>query len=171
MNHECSGHAHEKCNWEVMDVLTSLTVEITSQSTVGSHSVVSDSLQPRGLQHTRLPCPSQSAGVCSNSCPLSGWCHPTISSSITPFSSCLQSFLASGPFTMLKLYQITACVYQSIRWYALNIFNFYLSVIPQQAESAHKAGPHINVTSDINVYLLCVHTRTSTKRILATRTH
>ena len=53
------------------------------------------SLQPHGLQHTRLPCPSLSPRVCSNSCPLSQWCHPIISSSVTPFSSCLQSFSAS----------------------------------------------------------------------------
>ena len=56
-----------------------------------SHSVVSDSLQPHGLQHVRYPCPSRSPRVCSNSCSLS-WCHPTISSSVTPFSSCPQSF-------------------------------------------------------------------------------
>ena len=63
-----------------------------------SHSVVSDSLWPHELQHTRLPCPSLSPTVCSNSCPLSWWCHPTISSSIIPFSFCLQSFPASGSF-------------------------------------------------------------------------
>ena len=57
-----------------------------------SHSVVSSSLWPHGLQHTRLPCPSPTPGAYSNSCPLSWWCHPTISSSIVPFSSCLQSF-------------------------------------------------------------------------------
>ena len=56
---------------------------------------MSDSLQPRELQHARLPCPSPSPQVCSNSCPLSQWCHPTISSSVTPFSSCPQSFPAS----------------------------------------------------------------------------
>ena len=60
--------------------------------------VVSDSLQPHGLKNTRLPCPSPSPGVCSNSCMLSRWCHPTISSSVIPFSPCLRSFLASGPF-------------------------------------------------------------------------
>ena len=65
-----------------------------------SHSVMSNSLQPHGLQHARLPCPSLSPGVCSNSCPLSQWCHPTISSSVIPFSSCLQSFPASGSFPM-----------------------------------------------------------------------
>ena len=62
-----------------------------------SHSVMSDSLQPHGLQHTRLPCPSPTPGTCSNSCPLSQWCHPTISSSVIPFS-CLKSFPASGSF-------------------------------------------------------------------------
>ena len=60
-----------------------------------SHSVISDSLWPHGLQHTRLPCPSLYPGVCSTSCPLSRWCHPTISSSIIPFSSCPQSFPGS----------------------------------------------------------------------------
>ena len=57
-----------------------------------NHSVVSDSLWPHGLQHARLPCPSPSPGICSNSCPSSQWCHPTISSSVVPFSFCLQSF-------------------------------------------------------------------------------
>ena len=66
--------------------------------------VMSDSLQPRGLQHTRLPCPSLFPGACSNSCPSSQWCHPTISSSIIPFSSCLQSFPASGSFQMSQLF-------------------------------------------------------------------
>ena len=63
-----------------------------------SRSVTSDSLWPHGLQHTRLPCPLQTPGACSNSCPSSHWCHPTTSSSIVPFSSCLQSFPASGSF-------------------------------------------------------------------------
>ena len=59
---------------------------------------MSDSLRPHGLQHARLPCLSLSPGICSNSCPLSWWCHPTISSSLAPFSSCPQSFSASGFF-------------------------------------------------------------------------
>ena len=63
-----------------------------------SCSVMSDSLQPHGLQHARLPCPSPTPWACSNSCPLSWWCHPTISSSVIPFSSHLQSFPASGSF-------------------------------------------------------------------------
>ena len=63
-----------------------------------SRSVVSGSLRPQGLQHTRPPCPSPTPRVYSNSCPLSRWCHPTISFSVLPFSSCLQSFQASGSF-------------------------------------------------------------------------
>ena len=69
-----------------------------------SRSVVSDSLWPYGLQHARLPCPSPSPGACSNSCPLSQWCYPTISSSVIPFSSCSQSFPASGSFLMSQLF-------------------------------------------------------------------
>ena len=69
-----------------------------------SHSVMSDSLQPHRLQHARLPCPSPSPGACSNSCPLSQWYHPTISSSVIPFSSCLQSFPASGSFPKSQLF-------------------------------------------------------------------
>ena len=66
---------------------------------------MSDSLWPRGLQHTRLPCPSQSPGACSNSCPLRQWCHRTILSSVIPFSFCLQSFPASGSFLMGRLFE------------------------------------------------------------------
>ena len=76
-----------------------------SHSTVQfSRSVISDSLQPHALQHTRPPCPSPTSGVYSNPCPLSQWCHPTISSSVVPFSSCLRSFPASGPFPMSQLF-------------------------------------------------------------------
>ena len=63
-----------------------------------SCSVVSDSLPPRGLQHASLPCPSPTPGAYSDSCPSSQWCHPTSSSSVVPFSSCLHSFPASGFF-------------------------------------------------------------------------
>ena len=66
--------------------------------------VVSDSWRLRGLQHTRLPCPSLSPWACSNSCPLNRRCHPTISSSVVPFSSCLQSFPASGSFPMSQFF-------------------------------------------------------------------
>ena len=69
-----------------------------------SCSVVSNSLRPHELQDARLPCPSPSPGAYSNSCPSSRWCHPTISSSVIPFSSCLQSFPASGSFQMSHLF-------------------------------------------------------------------
>ena len=65
-----------------------------------SCSVMSDSLRPHEPQHARLPCPSPTTGVHPNSCPLSRWCHPTISSSVIPFSSCPQSLPASGSFQM-----------------------------------------------------------------------
>ena len=79
---------------------------------------MSNSLQPHGLQHARLPSPSPTPGVYSNSCPLSRWCHPTISSSVVPFSSCPQSFPASGPFPMSQL---------CIRWPKYWSFNFNIS--------------------------------------------
>ena len=69
-----------------------------------SCSVVSDSLRPHELQHTRPPCPSPTPRVYPNSCPLSQWCHPTISSSVIPFSSCLQSFPTSGSFQMSQTF-------------------------------------------------------------------
>ena len=65
---------------------------------------MSDSLRPLGLQHFRLPCPLPYPRVCTNSCPLSGWCHPTILSSLITFSSCLQSFPASGSFPVSWLF-------------------------------------------------------------------
>ena len=69
-----------------------------------SHSVVSDSLQPHEPQYARSPCPSPTPGVYPKSFPLSRWCHPTISSSVFPFSSCPQSFPASGSFQMSQLF-------------------------------------------------------------------
>ena len=69
-----------------------------------SHKVISNSLWPPGLQHVKLPCPSPSPRVCSNSCPLSQWCHPTIWSSVVPFSSCLQSSPASGSSPVSQLF-------------------------------------------------------------------
>ena len=87
-----------------------------------SCSVGSDSLRPHGLQHARPPCRSLTPGVHSNSCPLSRWCHPTISSSVVPFSSCLQSFPASGSFkTISSLHQVAKVLefqlqHQSFQW-------------------------------------------------------
>ena len=83
-------------------VFTENSFPYKSHSVQFSHSVVNNSLQPHGRQHTRLPCPLTTPGACSNSSPLSQWCHPTISSSFVPFSSCLQSFPAPGSFPMSR---------------------------------------------------------------------
>ena len=69
-----------------------------------SCSVISKHLQPHGLQHAKPPCPSLTPGAGSNSCPLNWWCHPTVSLSVVPFSSCLQSFPASGSFPMSRFF-------------------------------------------------------------------
>ena len=85
----------------MVDVITGLLVSsphFSHSSVQFSCSVLSNSLRPHGLQHARPPCPSPTPGAYTNSCPLSQWCHPTISSSVVPFSFCLQSFLASGSF-------------------------------------------------------------------------
>ena len=85
-----------------------------------SCSIVSNSLRPHGLQHARPPCPSPAPRVYSNSCPLSWWCHPTISSSVIPFSSHLQSFPASGSFQMSQFFTSQVLEFQlqhqSFQW-------------------------------------------------------
>ena len=88
------------CNmtFPILAISVVLSTIIVFSSVQFSHSVVSDSLWPHGLQHSRPPCPLPTPRACSNSCPLSQWCHPTISSSVIPFSSCPQSFPASGSF-------------------------------------------------------------------------
>ena len=93
---------------------------LTSGSVHFSCSVMSDSSWPHGLQGTRPPCPSPLPGVYPNSCPLSQWCHPTISSSVAPFSSHLQSFPASGSFQMSQLIHI--------RWPKYWSFSFNISL-------------------------------------------
>ena len=85
-------------------IKSSLTVEGNLYIVVAQFLVTSYSLQPHGLQNTRLPCPSPSPRACSKSCPLSWVFHPIISSSVTPFSSCLQSFPASGSFLISRLF-------------------------------------------------------------------
>ena len=83
------------------DMTEQLTLSLSVQF---SRSVVSDSLQSHGLQHARLPCPSPTPSACSNTCPSSWWCHPTISSSVVPFSSCLPFFPASGSFLVSQFF-------------------------------------------------------------------
>ena len=98
------------CNFTI-DVVPVSTLWVNSSTDIQfnsvkfSHSVMSDSLPPHGAQHTRPPCPSPTPGVYSNSCPLSRWCRPTISSSVVPFSSCPQSFRTSGSFQMSRFFK------------------------------------------------------------------
>ena len=89
-----------------------------------SHSGISDSLQSHGLQHARLPCPSPSPRTGSNSCPLSRWCHPIISSSFGPFASCLPSFTASGSFPISRLFRSRG-----------QVLEFQISISPSNEDS------------------------------------
>ena len=89
-----------------------------------SSSVMSDSLWPHGLQHTRLPCPLPIPGACLNSHPSSWWCHPTILSSIVPFSACLQSFPASGSrlpsiFPSIRVFSSESILYT--KWQSIGV--------------------------------------------------
>ena len=95
-----------KCTSPVIKWPIALQKKITRVFLILSvnRSVVSDSLWPHESQHARPPCPSPTPGVYSNSCPLSRWCHPAISSSVIPFSSCPQSLPASGSFSMSQLF-------------------------------------------------------------------
>ena len=108
------GMSSEACFWnqvgakgyspEILGPSTHLSSLLYLLLLLFSHWVVSDSLWPHGLKHTRLPCPSLSPKVCSNSCRLSRWCHPTISCFVAPFSCCPQSFPASGSFLMSQFF-------------------------------------------------------------------
>ena len=88
----------------ISPLMIKLQIVLFISSVLFSCSVTSDSLQPHGLQHAMLPYPSPTPGACSNSCPSRRWCHPTISSSVIPFSSHLQSFPAWGSFQMSQLF-------------------------------------------------------------------
>ena len=96
------------------------TLLFTSLLLLFSCSVVSDSWQPHGLQHARLPCPSPSPSTCSNSCPWSWWCHPTVLSFAVPLSFCLQSFPASGLLQWVgsshRVAKVLELQHQSFQW-------------------------------------------------------
>ena len=111
---------HKQCPLPLGFLSPTPTLHLVSASSLLllSGSVVSDSLRPHGLQHARPPCPSLSPGVCSNSRPLSRWCHLTISFSVISFSSFLQSFPASGSFPMSELFASGA---QSIGAFSFSI--------------------------------------------------
>ena len=108
-----------------------------------SRSVVSNSLRPHELQHARPPCPSPASRVHSNSCPSSRWCHPAISSSVVPFSSCPQSLPASEAFPMSQLFSWGG---QSIGVSAL------ASVLPKNTQD----WSPLEWTGWISVFLICL---------------
>ena len=116
---------------------------------------MSDSLWPRGLQHTRLPCPLPSPGVCTNSCPLNRWCHPTVSSSAVPFSPCLQSLPASGAFVVNHWMPVEPC------------FTLLVSIMPPVSFSG-TLDPGIGHILSENQ---CVHVRRNERRFLPCRVH
>ena len=137
-----------------------------------SRSVVSNSLRPCGLQHARLPCASPSPGACSNSCPLNWWCHPTISSSVVPFSSCLQPFPASGSFLMSWFFtsgsQTTGASvqHQSFQWvFRVNFLSDWLfwspcRDYPRDSQESSPA-PHFESINSLVFSLLYCPTLTS----------
>ena len=95
MSSTTEGGENAKSKWDTL---------VLTYSVRFSHSVMSSSLQPCGLQHSRPPCPSPTPRAYSNSCPLNQWCHPIISTFVVPFSSLLQSFPASGSFQMSQFF-------------------------------------------------------------------
>ena len=110
----CHPNQHIIFLWTTLRETKFSECDLGSTSSVQfSRSVVSDSLRPHGLQHARPPCPSSTPRACWNSYPSSQWCHPTISSSVIPFSFCLQSFPASGSFRMKSVLLIGWPKYRS----------------------------------------------------------
>ena len=113
------------------------TGKLVYSSVQFSCSLVSDSLRPHGLQHARLLCPSPTPRVYSNSCPSSQWCHPTISSSVIPFSSCPQSFPASGSFQMSWFFtsggqSMEFQLHHQSFWWTLRTFRWRLDLLAVQ---------------------------------------
>ena len=114
-----------------------------------SHSVVPNCLRPCGLQHARLPCPSPIPGTCSNSCPSSRWCRSAISSSVSPFSSCLQSFPASGSFPMSQFFasggqsiRASASASKSFQWiFRTDFLQDWLVVSPWSSRDSQESSP------------------------------
>ena len=134
-----------------------------------SCSVRYNTLWPHELQHARVPCPSPTPRACSNSCPLSQWCHPTISSSVIPFSSCPQSFPASGSFQMSQLFTSggrsirvsasTSVLPMNIQdWFPLGLTGLISLLSKDSQESSPTPGfsTHLSlyINSNIHVWLL-----------------
>ena len=116
-------------------------------------------LQPRGLQHARIPCLSLSPGVCPNSCPLSWWCHPTISSSVTPSSPCPQSFPASDSFPISQLFSSggqSTGVLASASVFPMNIQDWFplgftdlTTMCPRDSQESSAAPQFKNINSSV----------------------
>ena len=163
-----------------MDVRVGLSKKLsTKEFMLLNCAVGEDSWESLELQHIRLPCPSQSPGACSNSCPLSQCCHPTISSIVIPFSFCLQSFPTSGSFLMSWLFasggqSIGASVSASVLpvniqgWFPLGLNGLISlqskdsqeSYLTPQFKSIKKAQPSLYPTLHIHLYITCTHSRT-----------
>ena len=125
-------------------------LELSVQSVSFSHSVVSDFLQPHGLQHARLPCPSPSPETYSNSCPLSRWCHPTISKSVVPFSSCLRSSQHRG-LCCESVCRIRWPKYWSLKTQILeNTIQFIITVIKELDLILNAMGGHGRIAHGVD---------------------
>ena len=132
-----------------------------------SCSVMPDSLWSHGLQHTRLPCPSPSPGTCSNSCSLSQWCHATISSSVIPFSSCLQSFPTSRSFPMSRLFaSIGQSIGASASVFPMNMQDWFplelTGLISLQSKDSEESSPTPQFKSISSSALSLIHSPTLT---------
>ena len=128
---------------------------------------MSSSLQPYGLQHTRLSCPSLSPRVCSNSRPLRWWCHPTISSSVVPFSSCPQSFPASGSFPMSQFFSSGGqsvefqLQHQSFQWiFRTDLLYHWLVWSPCSPRDSQESSPTPQFKSINSLALSFLHSPT-----------
>ena len=134
-----------------------------------SRSVLSDSLRPHKLQHARLPCPSPTPGVYSNSCPLSQWCHPTSSSSVVSFSSCLQSFPTSGSFQISQFFASGGIVlefqlqHQSFQWiFRTDFLQDWLVWSPYSPRDSQESSPTLQFKSINSSWHSLLHSPTLT---------
>ena len=114
-----TGHMSHTVVWQASITVNHPHVFCDCCCSLFSGLVMSDSLWPHELEHARLPCPSLSPRVCSDSCPLSQWYHPNISSSVTPFSFCPQSFPAPGSFPKSRLF---ASVAKGLKYFGITIW-------------------------------------------------
>ena len=137
-SHHPRHHEKIKTRMKIVSILKLYSVQF-------SYSVISNSLQPGGLQHTRPPCPS-TPRACSNSCPPSWWCHPTISSSVVPFSSWLQSFPASGSSKWVSSFNQVAKIlelqHQSFQWiFRTHFLQDGLAWSPSSPRNSQESSP------------------------------